>query len=975
MILALLSAVSASLPAPPPVARGVARAGELVALRAGTIYAVADDLVIEGGGVVLVQDGRIVSVGKDVEIPAGARVVDYGPDAVLAPGLVAADSTFGSTRASERTADLSVMGVDAYDPYASYVFALQEGVTTAYVPPARGRLIAGQGAVVKLGGPGGVRGDERVLSRSAAIHGAISAEARSTPGYWQPPIPATVDVGMGVEQPQLPRSLMGAIVGLQEILALAQGGEDRNGYGPGLGAALRELIAAKRPWRLAAVSEPEIRALLEFFQGKGMPLVVDGVGGAEISDELAAAIAKSGASVIVDAGFDPNRPGRDLGRDPAVRTPPSDVASVLDRAHVKFAIAPSNQTSAAELRFAAELLSRGGLGRKDALRAVTLSAAEILGVADRVGSLAPGKDADFAIYNGHPLEPGSSVLAAWVGGELAYKRGPGEAVVLSVDEVYTGDGDVLRPGEVLIQDGRIVEVGRRVGRPAGATIVHGKAAMPGMIDALGHFGLEGSTRVPATRFDLARILEPGDPAARRVAAAGVTTVVLSPRGASRTGAPILAYKPAVAELDKMIVRDPTALRLQWTDKSRLESGKSVREVLEKAVEYSRKWDEYEKKMAAWTAPKEGKEGAESKAEEKKEGEKAGAEGDKKESGESKVEGGKEEKPAEKPAEKKEGEKKTGGKKGEKEAAKPITGAWETQVVVPPFEKARLRLYVREEEGRVSGSLRCSSLSATLIEVSGERKEKKVELSGESERGRVSMSLEEKDGKLAGKLAQGASSVEVELAQTSTEYEIAKRTERRKPKEVEKKEIKGQPRQPSVDPELDPLRRAMKGQGAVVVGVDREDEILDCVGAFESAGIKPILLGAKDAWKVAEKIRGRVAGVLLGQQITWTEPKTGAEKRNRYAEIAAADIPIAFHSDAEDGASDLPSMAAYAVSQGMSPEAAVRALTSDAARMFAIENRVGLLAPGLDADVALLDGSPLDVSTRVVRVWVGGEEVH
>ncbi len=69
------------------------------------------------------------------------------------------------------------------------------------------------------------------------------------------------------------------------------------------------------------------------------------------------------------------------------------------------------------------------------------------------------------------------------------------------------------------------------------------------------------------------------------------------------------------------------------------------------------------------------------------------------------------------------------------------------------------------------------------------------------------------------------------------------------------------------------------------------------------------------------------------------------------------------------------MAAYAVSQGMSAEAALRALTSDAARMFAIEHRVGLLAPGLDADVALLDGSPLDVSTRVVRVWVGGEEVR
>ena len=128
MILGLLATVPVSISAPllPPTA------GELVALRAGTIYTIENDLVIEGGGVILIEDGRIVSIGKDLEIPPGARVVDYGPDAVIAPGLVAADSTFGAPRPSERTADLSVLAVDGFDTYASYVFALQEGVTCAY---------------------------------------------------------------------------------------------------------------------------------------------------------------------------------------------------------------------------------------------------------------------------------------------------------------------------------------------------------------------------------------------------------------------------------------------------------------------------------------------------------------------------------------------------------------------------------------------------------------------------------------------------------------------------------------------------------------------------------------------------------------------------------------------------------------------------------------------------------------------------
>jgi imidazolonepropionase-like amidohydrolase len=60
---------------------------------------------------------------------------------------------------------------------------------------------------------------------------------------------------------------------------------------------------------------------------------------------------------------------------------------------------------------------------------------------------------------------------------------------------------------------------------------------------------------------------------------------------------------------------------------------------------------------------------------------------------------------------------------------------------------------------------------------------------------------------------------------------------------------------------------------------------------------------------------------------------------------------------------------------MSPLAALRALTSDAAHMFAIDKRVGLLARGMDADVLLLDASPLEGSPNVLRAWVSGREVR
>ena len=959
--------LSIALGAAPAFAR------EVVAVKAGTIHRVEGGEVVRDG-TILIDDGRIVAVGTNVAVPPSARVVDYGADAVVTPGLVSADSTLGGRRGSERTADPSLLAIDAFDFQAVHALSLAEGVTTVYLPPARGRLIAGQGAVVKLAGK-----DEtsRTLSPVAAVHGSIGADARNTPGYWKPPLPATADVGMGVEQPQLPKTLMGAMVALDELVALAKGGDGEDEYGPDTGPALRELIAARVPWRIGASTEPEIRALVAFAREKGLPVVVDGAGA---SGEVAREIAAAGLAVVFDPPIAPNSAGRDFGKQRDAQWPDYGAAARLAEAGVRFAIAPPDDVGASELRFAAAVASRGGLDRARALRAITLDAAEILGVASRVGSLTPGKDADLAVFSGDPLG-GSSVVATWVSGEIVHQGDAVASVVISVEELHLGDGQVLAPGEVLLEGGRVRAVGRRVGRPQGAAVVRGKAAMPGMIDAFGHLGLEGSTKVPPTRFELARLVEPGDLADRRVARAGVTTVVLAPRGASKSGAPMMAYKPAGEQHDRMVVADPAALRFQWTDKNRLDSGKAMREVLAKAVEYKKKWDEYQKKRAEWTPPKEDapaapakedkKEGAEAdKGEKKPEGEGAKAEGEKKEADK-------------KDAEKKDGEeekkddKKKPKKKGEKEPAKPVTGAWETKVTIAPFAETRLRLYLNETDGKVEGSLRCAALSDDLVAVTGKRAEADLTLSGEGTRGPIELAAKQEDGKLVGSVTLGSTKAQFSAEQTSTEYEVAGRSERRKPKEkkAEGPARKGEPKAPATDPDLEPLRRAIAGDGAVVVGVDREDEILACVDAFEAAGIKPILLGAEDAHKVVDKLRGRVAGVLLSPRVVQTEPKTGVEKRNRYEEIAGAGIPVAFHSAAEEGAADLPLIAAYAMSNGMSPEDALRALTSGAARMYAIDDRVGKLSAGLDGDVVLLDGSPYDASTSVVRVWVDGREVR
>lgn len=943
-----------------------ARQATHVAVRAGTIHVVPGREVLRGGATLLVRDGRVVAAGADIAVPPDAQWIDYGPDAVIVPGLVAADSIFGLGEPAARTAAPGLRAVDNFDPQSRwFAYDLAGGVTSAYIAPARGRLIAGQGAVVKLGGPDP---DGRVLLESAALQGSVGADARGVPGYWDPPIPASYEVGLGRVEQQLPGSLMGAMTALRELIAFARGREElATTYGPETGPELQALLRAGVPLRMQARTESEIRALLELATAERLPLVIEG---AQDADRLADEIARASARVVLTVDALPEDTGRYLGRDEDARWPRYDQARALVDAGVTLAIATSDAMPARDLLFAAALASRGGLSPDDALRAVTLGAAEVLGVADRVGSLSSGKDADFVVLTGEPLGGATGVIATWIEGTLAWKPTGGvgtTAVVIEADEVHVGDGNVIAPGQVLLRDGRVAEVGRRVSKPGGATVVRGRVAMPGMIDALGHLGLEGAGKTPATDFKLARILEPADPVDRRVALSGVTTVVLSPRGESKTGVPMMAYKPSGPESELRIVADPVALRLAWTDtRNRADSGKDVRDLLSKAQAYSAKWREYEEAMAKWK-PEPAPAPAAAEGEAKGDG-KAEAKTD-----EAKAEPAKDEKAKDEKADAKSKKKKD----DEAPEVDPFAGIWEGDVTVPPAaEASKLRLRMERDGEALVGSLRCDALSATLVELEGEFTDGQVKLRGLGTRGWVGVTGKPAQGKFEGALTLGEVEIAFKAERTSTELPRAARSERRREKKTEEPEPKGKPKSPGIDEKLEPLRRAMAGQTAVVVSVDRREEIRACVEAFAAAGIKPVLFGADDAWRMADELRGRVAGVLLTQRVFAGDERSGLQgARNRWAELAAAGIPLAFHSGSEEGAAELPLTAAYAVHQGLGADVALRALCADAAAMFAMSGRVGRLAPGLDGDVLLLDGPPLDPRTRVLRAWVGGQEVH
>jgi imidazolonepropionase-like amidohydrolase len=133
-----------------------------------------------------------------------------------------------------------------------------------------------------------------------------------------------------------------------------------------------------------------------------------------------------------------------------------------------------------------------------------------------------------------------------------------------------------------------------------------------------------------------------------------------------------------------------------------------------------------------------------------------------------------------------------------------------------------------------------------------------------------------------------------------------------------------------------------------------------------------LLGAEEAYKTVDSIKAAGATVVVPAALL-----SEREGRTRLLadDLARAGIPVVFQSDREDAARSLPLMAGYAVHWGMNALDALAALTSHPARLFKIDDRVGALEKGKDADLILFDGEPFEIGHPVKRVFVSGKEVR
>jgi imidazolonepropionase-like amidohydrolase len=374
---------------------GAGRAhAQTVAIVGGTVYPVSGPRVERG--TVLLRNGRIVAVGADVPVPADARRID-ATGKIVTPGLVNAGTQLGVVEvgAVRDTRDATARGREnvaaaftvweGYNPASINIApARQEGVTTVVVLPSGG-LVAGQAAVVDLDG----RTATEAVRRPSA---AMVAEVGDT---------RAAGVGARGE----------VIVRLRELLSDARvygrnrAAFERNAARPFSAGrldleALQPVLAGTLPMLVEADRASDIDAALRLRREFGLRMMI--LGGAEawqVADRLAA------ERVPVVTGAMNNIPGgfAQLGQR-------QENAALLARAGVPVAIIGNAGGGDEELfnvrnvRFEAGNAVAYGMSFDQALRAVTLTPAELFGVADRVGALAPGRDANVVVWSGDPFE-------------------------------------------------------------------------------------------------------------------------------------------------------------------------------------------------------------------------------------------------------------------------------------------------------------------------------------------------------------------------------------------------------------------------------------------------------------------------------------------------------------------------------------------------------------------------------------------
>jgi imidazolonepropionase-like amidohydrolase len=385
-IMSVLCAALATLPA--------TTQAQTIAITGGTVYPVSGPVI--QNGTVLIRDGKIVAVGANVTVPGDAQRVD-ATGKIVTPGFIDASTQLGLTEigGEPSTRDASARGTDgiaaafrSWDGLNSnsvnWIPARNEGITSVVVAPTGG-LIAGQAAVVDL-----VDGGSTQMIRRAPV--AMLAQIDDPRGG---------QAGARGELIGKLRTLIEDVKFYQAHRSDYDRSASRSLSAPRADLeAMIPVVEGKMPLEIDAERVDDIQGALRLAKEFNLRVVI--IGGAEAwlaASDLAAAHVPviAGAMNNIPESFETlNQRQENLG--------------LLRKAGVTVAVIGNNGDGDEELfnvrnvKYEAGNAVSYGMTHDDALRAVTLSPAEMFGIADHVGSLQTGRDANVVVWSGDPFE-------------------------------------------------------------------------------------------------------------------------------------------------------------------------------------------------------------------------------------------------------------------------------------------------------------------------------------------------------------------------------------------------------------------------------------------------------------------------------------------------------------------------------------------------------------------------------------------
>ncbi len=376
-----------------------AQTDSVIAVRGATIHTAAGAPI--PNGTIVVRGGKIVAIGAGVAIPSGAKVIDAtGKDVI--PGMIDNHSHIGAKEGDLNDSPMLIGPqhrfvdvLDLADP--AWKDAVSGGVTTVVTGPGSGENVSGMAAVVKTFGEDR---DRRILLEKGGMKFAMGAKSRER-------YPTTT---MGVAA-----NLRQYLIKTQEYMAAWKKWEDegKKGSPPArdLGyEGMADVLTKKTYVRAHVHQATDVMTLVRLKDEFGFDLTLHH---STEAYKVAPELAKRGISAVV----------LPLGDRIGISEDAMAGPYVLWKAGVKIAMhTDAPVINQKWLRLCAALAMRYGIPDEEALKMVTLNAAEIARVGDRVGSLVVGKDADFVIFDGPWYEPKSRVEVVVGDGRVIYER-------------------------------------------------------------------------------------------------------------------------------------------------------------------------------------------------------------------------------------------------------------------------------------------------------------------------------------------------------------------------------------------------------------------------------------------------------------------------------------------------------------------------------------------------------------------------